>query len=77
MLRVLVDKNSTRLCMYVGFSGNFVPTFREKLSIPHTVVNRVEYWTLKKGSANLVLTVEDRKYQFLRKVGKKLTLFAA
>jgi len=50
MLRVLVDKNSTRLCMYVGFSGNFVPTFREKLSIPHTVVNRVEYWTLKKGS---------------------------
>jgi hypothetical protein len=60
-LRREVDENSALRGHYAAGSGNFLPTFRDNLSVPSSGVNNSE----------------DGTVRLSRSVGKKLPLLAA
>jgi len=44
-----VDENSAILGHYTASSGNFLPTFRDNLSVPSSGFMNPKDWTLKMG----------------------------
>ena len=57
-----VDENCTLQSYYAASSGNFLPTFRDNLSVPYSWVK----------NPKLVQTVEDGTGRLPRNVGKEL-----
>jgi len=54
----IVDEVCDHLCYYVERSGKFLPTFRDKISVTFSKVNKHKNLNLENGSRYLGFTIE-------------------